>query len=198
MHFGRIVQRSAQEGIQKRSHGQGHVQNHGVGLCLLILYYSPIQCGRLIAGCASPAPRPRALPSRKHFRRAHVRSKIAHPKNMSFFYRFSIKRIQALAFNVLLVRGSITELVALQISENRAPARDILKISRFSDFIDYQKLRSRARQFDFFDVWMMFVSSKIALPLETSSKFRRFIFIKIDQNCAPVRSIQKILIIDER
>ena len=68
---------------------------------------------------------------------------------MSFFYRFSIKKIQALAFNVLLVRGSITELVVLQISENRAPARDILKISHFSDFIDYQKLRSRARQFDF-------------------------------------------------
>ena len=47
------------------------------------------------------------------------------------------------------------------------------------------------------DVLIIFVSSKIALPLETSSKFRQCIFMEIDQNCAPVRSIRKNLIICE-
>ena len=61
-----------------------------------------------------------------------------------------------------------------------------------------KKSRSRARQFDFFNVLNMYVSSKIAPSLETSSKFRLFIFTKINQTCAPVRSIRKILIITGR
>ena len=48
------------------------------------------------------------------------------------------------------------------------------------------------------DVLIIFVSSKIAASLETSTEFRRFIFIKINQNCAPVRSSRKISIISER
>ena len=103
-------------------------------------------------------------------------------KKSPFVYRCSIKKIQGLAFKLLFVGGSIPNW----------------------SHSDFRKSYSRAwhpqnsifsfqitRKFDFFDVWMMFVSSKISLSLETASKFRRFIFIKIDQICAPVRSIRK-------
>ena len=106
------------------------------------------------------------------------------------FHRSSIKNIQAIAFKELLLGGSNTELVALVIFENRALARDILKIWRFLDSMNYQKLRPRARQFDFLRLDHVCIFKNGAL--ETSSKFHRFIFIKIDQNRAPVQSIRKI------
>ena len=99
-------------------------------------------------------------------------------------------KISDFAFKVILPEGSVPEPVTTLIFENCAPARDILII--------IQELRSRARQFDFLDVWIIFVSSEIALPCGASSKFCRFIFIKIDENDAPVRSIRIIWIIYER
>ena len=132
----------------------------------------------------------RVLPSRKHLGRALVRLKIAlslktSSKNRQFLSIFE-QKIRSLAFKVLLVEGSVTEPVAPRFFESCAPVRDILKIP---DFAFSKKTTC------FFDVLMMLVSSKIALPLETSSKFRRFIFIKMDQNSAPVQGIRKIFII---
>ena len=68
--------------------------------------------------------------------------------------------MQGLAFKVLFVGGVVTEPAAPPIFEVRAPARDILKISRFSDFRNIRKSRSGARQFNFFDVLMrLYLSS---------------------------------------
>ena len=75
---------------------------------------------------------------------------------------------------MLFVGGVVTKPAAFVSFENRAPARDILKNASSSNFINIQKLRSRARQFVLFDVLMMFVSSKIAIPLQTSSRFLLF------------------------
>ena len=87
-------------------------------------------------------------------------------KTSTCFYRFlriSIKKIQALAFKVLLVGGVDTELVA-PIFENRAPVRDVLKIP----------------------------FSKIALPRGTIRFFGRFDDVCIFKNRAPARDILKI------
>ena len=73
--------------------------------------------------------------------------------------------------------------------------RDILKIPDFAFFKNCALAGHNS--FFFFDVLIILVSSKIALPPETSSKFRQFILIKIDQNCARMRNIRKILIIYE-
>ena len=75
------------------------------------------------------------------------------PKNRRFFYRFSTKKIQGLAFKVLFVGGVVTEPVAPPIFENCVPARDILKILRFSVFINILKLHSSARKSDFLKFW---------------------------------------------
>ena len=143
----------------------------------------------------------RPHPDRALFRRANIwdaltfvqksRSGSRHSQKIDVCLSIIDQKIQAPAFKVLLVGGMNTELAALRFLKNRAPVQDILNISRFSDFINYQKLRSRTRQVDFLYGWTTFVSSKIALSLETSSKFRRFIFIKIDQNRAPMRSIRE-------
>ena len=77
------------------------------------------------------------------------------------------------AFEVVLLEGVVSELVALLSFENRAPVRDILNILHFSHSMIHQKLCSRARQFDFFGFVIIFLSSRIALPCEASSKFRR-------------------------
>ena len=57
---------------------------------------------------------------------------------------------------------------------SRALARDVLKKLRFSDFMKYPKLRSLARQLEFCEPLNIFVSSQIALSLETSSQNERF------------------------
>ena len=102
------------------------------------------------------------------------------------------------AFKVVLLEGSPTERVAPLIDENCAPVRDILKTQSFAYSTTTHKLRSRSRQSRFFCVVMVFISSKIAFPCAASSKFRRFIIIKFDQNEAPVWSIRKIWVIYER
>ena len=137
-----------------------------ISVCFSMFFplFPHIHCGVLIF-YAVARRRPRALPSRKHLGRAHARPKIAlsletSSTNRRFFYRFSIKNIRARAFKVL-------------------PRKTSSKFRVFPDFINIQKSRFR----DVFNVLIMFVSSRIALSLETSSKFRRFIFIKIDQNC---------------
>ena len=122
-------------------------------------------------------------------------SRSRHPQKIGVLFSIFDQQIGNIAFKVLLVEGSGREPVASLIFKNCVPVRDILKILRFSDFINILKLCSRARQFDLFNVLIIFVSSKIALPLGTSSKFRRFIFIKSHQNDAPVRGIRKILFI---
>ena len=53
----------------------------------------------------------------------------------------------------------------------------------FFGLYEYPKLRSRARQSAFFEPLNIFVSSNIALSLETSSKFRRFIFLEGGATC---------------
>ena len=88
-----------------------------------------IQCWVLIVSCAVA----RTLTACSSVARAHVHSKIelsleTSSKNRRCLSIFD-QKIQALAFKVLLVGGSNTELVALLIFENRAPARDILEIS---------------------------------------------------------------------
>ena len=105
------------------------------------------------------------------------------------------KKALALAFKVLFAEGAGREPVALLILQKLCSRARHPQNFAFSDFMDIQKLRSCARQFAFFDVWIIYVSSTITLSLETSSKFRRFIFIKIDQNGDHVRSSQKVLII---
>ena len=145
------------------------------------------------------------LPSRKHLGRALLRFKIALSlesrgilKKSAFYVDFRSKNRRDFAFKVVLLEGVVSERVAPLIFENRAPVRDILKLLRLSCSMVHQKLRSRARQFDFLAFVIIFLSSKIALPCGASLKFRRFIFIRFHQNDAPVRSIRKILIIYER
>ena len=48
-----------------------------------------------------------------------------------------------------LARGVENGLVAKLIFENRALARDVLKKTRFSEFMKYPKLRSHTRGLDF-------------------------------------------------
>ena len=70
-----------------------------------------------------------------------------------FSNRFSITKIQGLAFKVLFVEGSVTEPVAPPIFENCAPVRDILIFFRFSDFYNkHSKIELARETIRFFDV----------------------------------------------
>ena len=88
---------------------------------------------------------------------------------------------------MLLVEASGREPVAPRFSKIALPGGTSSKFQ----ILRFQKLRSRTRQF----VLIISVSSKIALPLETSLNFRQSMFIRVDQNCTPVRTIRTILII---
>ena len=69
------------------------------------------------------------------------------------------QEIRDIAFKVLLVEGSGREPVAPRFWKIALPCGTPSKFQ----ILSLQKLRSLARQFDFFDVLMMFVSSEIAL-----------------------------------
>ena len=116
-------------------------------------------------------------------------------KKSSYFIDFRSKKVGDIALKVLLVEGSGRQPVAPRsILEKWGPVQDILRIPDLA----FSKIALTSETIRFFCVLIILVSSKIAPPLEASSKFRQLIFLKIDQDCAPVRSIRKILIIDER
>ena len=64
------------------------------------------------------------------------------------------------------------------IFKNRAPSRDIIMFCLFGLY-ERSTIALPRETIRFFDVLFIFVSSKIALSLETSSTFRRFIFVEI-------------------
>ena len=103
----------------------------------------------------------------------------------SKFHRFIFSPIEQ---NFAPVRSILSILIF--IFKYRALAQDILEISSINLHLNRSKLRSRAEHPEFFKCFF----AKIALSLETSSKFHRFIFSPIEQNFAPVRSILSILI----
>ena len=95
------------------------------------------------------------------------------------------------AVKVVLLEGVVSELVEPLIFENRVPVRDILKFLSFSFSMIHQKLRSRARQFNFF-AFVIFLSSKIALSCGVFGNYCVLDHLHIFKNCAPVRSILRI------
>ena len=104
----------------------------------------------------------------------------------------SISKMGRSAFKVILLEVSAPELVAPNFRKSRSRARHPQK-SKFS----YSRIAFPLETIALFCVFIVFISSKIALPCGVSSKFRRFIFVKLYQNDAPVQSIRTILIIYE-
>ena len=114
-------------------------------------------------------------------------------KKSSCFTDSRSKKVGDIALKVLLVEGPDANRSRLDFAKLRSSAGHPQN-SRFSVF----KNCAPERDNSIFCVLIILVSSKIAPLLEASSKFCQLIFLKIDQDCAPVRSIRKILIIDER
>ena len=82
------------------------------------------------------------------------------------------QKIGDFAFKVVLLEGVVSKLVAPLFEQNCAPVQDILKFLGSAHFLKIQKLRARGRQFDLFDVLIVFIiSSKIGSRAEHPRNF---------------------------
>ena len=106
------------------------------------------------------------------------------------------QKIGGFAFKEVLLEGVVSEVVALLFEQNRALARDILKISGF--YLGHSKIalpRETIRLLRRLDHLYIF---KNRAPVRSTLNISSIIFIENDENDAPVWSIRKIWIIYER
>ena len=142
----------------------------------------------------------RALPSRKHFGRALVRFKIAlslraSSKNRRFMLIFGQKN--DFAFKIVVVEGSVTERFAPLIEQNCASAgHPQIPGFAYSRITQHCAPARDNRVFWRYDDGLYIFKNRA--PVQNILEISSIIFIKFDQNDAPVRSIWKIWIIFER